>query len=52
MVASLLLELHRDRAGILVVVTHNQELAMRMPEVHDLSGGRMHRIEVPNAPQT
>jgi lipoprotein-releasing system ATP-binding protein len=52
MVASLLLELHRDRAGILVVVTHNQELAMKMPEVHELSGGRMHRIEDPNAPQT
>jgi lipoprotein-releasing system ATP-binding protein len=51
-VVSLLLELHRDRAGILVVVTHSQELAMKIPEVHQLSGGRMHRIEVPNAPRT
>ncbi|MEK7406076.1 MAG: ABC transporter ATP-binding protein [Acidobacteriota bacterium] len=51
-VASLLLELHRDRAGILVVVTHSQELAMKMPEVYHLFGGRLRRIEVPNAPQT
>jgi len=51
-VASLLLELHRDRAGILVAVTHSQELAVKMPEVYQLSGGRLHRIEAPNAPQT
>jgi lipoprotein-releasing system ATP-binding protein len=51
MVASLLLELHRERAGILVVVTHSQELAMKMSQVYRLSGGRLHRIDVPDTPQ-
>ena len=50
-VVSLLLELHCDRAGILVVVTHSQELALKMSEVYRLSDGRLHRIEVPDAPQ-
>jgi lipoprotein-releasing system ATP-binding protein len=52
MVASLLLELHRERAGILVVVTHSQELAMKMSQVYRLSDGRLHRIDIPDAPQT
>ena len=50
MVASLLLELHCERAGILVVVTHSQELAMKMSQVYRLSDGRLHRIDAPNAP--
>jgi len=51
-VASLLVELHHDRAGILIVVTHSQELAMKMPEVYQVLGGGLHRIEISNAPQT
>jgi len=51
-VAALLVELHRERAGILVVVTHSMELATKMPEVYYLSGGKLHRIEVPDAPRT
>jgi lipoprotein-releasing system ATP-binding protein len=51
LVASLLLELHHGRAGILVVVTHSAELAMKMPETYQVSGGGLHRIEIPNAPQ-
>jgi lipoprotein-releasing system ATP-binding protein len=51
LVASLLLELHHGRAGILVVVTHSSELAMKMPETYQVSGGGLHRIEIPNAPQ-
>ena len=50
-ITSLLLDLHRERAGILVVVTHSQELALKMPEVHQVSGGGLHRIEIPNAPK-
>ena len=52
MAASLLLELHRERAGILVVVTHSQELATKMSQVYRLSDGRLHRIDIPDAPQT
>lgn len=50
-VASLLLELHRSRAGILVVVTHNRDLALMMPEVYQVSAGKLNRIEDPNADQ-
>jgi len=52
MVASLLLELHRECGGILVVVTHSQELAMKMSQVYRLSDGRLHRIDIPDAPPT
>jgi len=51
-VASLLLELHRDRGSVLIVVTHSLELATRMPAVWQLAGGRLQRIEVPHTPHT
>jgi len=51
MVATLLLELHRERAGILVVVTHSRELALKMSDVYQLSGGKLHRIDDPDTPQ-
>ncbi|MBA3973592.1 MAG: ATP-binding protein [Candidatus Solibacter sp.] len=51
LVASLLLELHHGRDGVLVVVTHSADLAKKMPETYQVSGGGLHRIEIPNAPQ-
>jgi lipoprotein-releasing system ATP-binding protein len=45
-VASMLLELHRARNNILVVVTHSLELASRMPVVYRLAGGRLNRSEI------
>jgi lipoprotein-releasing system ATP-binding protein len=40
-VASLLLELHRERQSILVVVTHSAELAAKFPRRAELTGGRL-----------
>jgi lipoprotein-releasing system ATP-binding protein len=40
-VASLLLELHRTWQAILIVVTHNLELASRLSRVYRLSAGRL-----------
>jgi lipoprotein-releasing system ATP-binding protein len=40
-VAEILLELHRRQETILVVVTHNSELAARFPTRYDLTGGRL-----------
>jgi lipoprotein-releasing system ATP-binding protein len=50
-VASMLLELHRARGNILVMVTHSLELASRMPVVYQLGGGRLERSEVPHTPR-
>src|SRR3989442_780345 len=41
-VASLLLELHRRQETILVVVTHNAELASRFPVRYELSHANLH----------
>ncbi len=41
-VASLLLDLHREKQTILVVVTHSTELASRFPARYALSDGRLH----------
>lgn len=40
-VADLLFELHRDAQSLLIVVTHNQDLAGRFGRRLDLSGGRL-----------
>jgi lipoprotein-releasing system ATP-binding protein len=40
-VAELLLELHRERQSILVVVTHSLDLAARFPRRLQLTGGRL-----------
>jgi lipoprotein-releasing system ATP-binding protein len=40
-VATLLLDLHRQQGTILVVVTHSSELAARLPQRWQLSGGRL-----------
>jgi len=42
-VANLLLDLHRLRQGILIVVTHSQRLAERFPMRFELTGGRLAR---------
>ena len=42
-VSSLLLDLDRDRATILVVVTHSAELAGRFPQRFELRDGRLER---------
>jgi lipoprotein-releasing system ATP-binding protein len=42
-VAALLLDLHRQQQGILVVVTHNAELAARFPIRFELQDRRLHR---------
>lgn len=44
MVASLLLELHRKQETILVVVTHNSELAARFPLRYELTDNHLQRI--------
>lgn len=41
-VASLLLDLHRKQETILVVVTHNPELASKFPQTFRLVGGQLH----------
>jgi lipoprotein-releasing system ATP-binding protein len=43
-VASLLLELHRQQETILVVVTHNAELAARFPVRYQLSDNRLQKV--------
>jgi lipoprotein-releasing system ATP-binding protein len=40
-VASLLIDLHRSRNTILVVVTHNQALAERFPVRYEMNGGTL-----------
>jgi ABC-type lipoprotein export system ATPase subunit len=40
-VASLLLDLHRARQTILVVVTHSAALAERFPKRYEMSGGAL-----------
>jgi lipoprotein-releasing system ATP-binding protein len=40
-VAALLLELHRERQSVLVVVTHSLELAAKFPRRFKLTGGRL-----------
>ena len=42
-VADLLLELHKDQNTILVVVTHNPELAERFPQRYELTSGGLKR---------
>jgi lipoprotein-releasing system ATP-binding protein len=48
-VADMLLELHRARGNILVIVTHSPELASRMPKIYRLAAGRLNASEVPDA---
>jgi lipoprotein-releasing system ATP-binding protein len=43
-VASMLLELHRQQETILVVVTHNAELAVRFPLQYHLTDNRLRKI--------
>jgi lipoprotein-releasing system ATP-binding protein len=43
-VASLLLELHRQQGTILVVVTHSAELAARFPERYELTDQRLRQV--------
>jgi lipoprotein-releasing system ATP-binding protein len=43
-VADLLIELHRSQKTILVVVTHNQELAARFPRRFELSDLQLHSL--------
>ncbi len=43
-VASMLLELHRQQETILVVVTHNAELAARFPLRYELTDNRLRQI--------
>jgi lipoprotein-releasing system ATP-binding protein len=43
-VASLLLELHRQQQTILVVVTHNNELAARFPQRYEVSNQQLRRL--------
>jgi lipoprotein-releasing system ATP-binding protein len=43
-VADLLLELHRDEKTILIVVTHSQALAERLPQQFQLSDGRLESL--------
>lgn len=43
-VASLLLELHRQQETILVVVTHNAELAARFPLQYQLTDNELHKV--------
>ena len=40
-VAKLLFELHRDAGNVLIVVTHNQELAERFERRLDLADGKL-----------
>ncbi len=42
LVASLILDLHRTLRNILVLVTHNLDLASRLGRSYALSGGRLH----------
>jgi lipoprotein-releasing system ATP-binding protein len=42
-VASLLIDLHRSRAGMLIVVTHSSSLAGRFATQFEMSGGTLHR---------
>jgi lipoprotein-releasing system ATP-binding protein len=42
-VASLLIDLHKSRATVLIVVTHNAALAARFPVQFEMSGGTLHR---------
>jgi ABC-type lipoprotein export system ATPase subunit len=49
LVASLLLDLHHSRGGMLVVVTHSPELASRFPVVYRLTDGRLQPSDVPHA---
>jgi lipoprotein-releasing system ATP-binding protein len=42
-VASLLIDLHRSRNTILVVVTHSQALAERFPVRYEMNGGTLNR---------
>jgi lipoprotein-releasing system ATP-binding protein len=43
-VTSLLMELHRAQQNILIVVTHSQELASRLPRVFHLTDGRLEGV--------
>jgi lipoprotein-releasing system ATP-binding protein len=43
-VASMLLELHKQQQTILVVVTHNAELAARLPTRYELIDQQLHRL--------
>jgi lipoprotein-releasing system ATP-binding protein len=43
-VADLLLDLHRSRRTILVVVTHNLDLAQRFPATYRLADARLHPL--------
>jgi ABC-type lipoprotein export system ATPase subunit len=42
-VASLLIDLHRSRATVLIVVTHNPALAGRFATQFEMSGGTLQR---------
>ena len=43
-VTALLLDLHRQQHGILIVVTHNTELAARFPIRFELHDRQLHRV--------
>jgi lipoprotein-releasing system ATP-binding protein len=47
-VASLLLELHRQQETILIVVTHNAELAARFPQQYQLIDNKLQSNDPPN----
>jgi len=42
-VASLLINMHKSRGTVLIVVTHNAALASRFPAQFEMSGGTLHR---------
>lgn len=43
-VASMLFDLHKDQQTILIVVTHNAQLAMRFPDRAELESGRLRSV--------
>jgi lipoprotein-releasing system ATP-binding protein len=47
-VAEILFDLHRQQKTILVVVTHNLELAARFPLRYDLADGRLLNVPQPS----
>jgi lipoprotein-releasing system ATP-binding protein len=42
-VSDLLLKLHAERKGVLIVVTHSHELAARFPRRYELNNGKLER---------
>jgi ABC-type lipoprotein export system ATPase subunit len=42
-VASLLIDLHKSRTTVLIIVTHSVALASRFATQYEMSGGTLHR---------